>query len=373
MAFLCYTKKNNTLFIFSSSMHRQKTIYLTPPDLANENVAEKITCIRGHRERIARVEPEVIGSKVVFHNYGQGGAGWTFLFGCVHESLRQFNNYAQHKPKRPIAVIGAGAYGLLTAVMLTRAGYSITLYASQELDLASDKAAGFFFPRWRKKSTPEEIALFLRYGINSYTNYALISSGKHPFITYGAHFLPAYYSYSNDPGLAPYVERGLMSPPESVCIDFQNGLAYQVLAYESLFVDVPAMMAEFKRLQKELTIPLVIKTVESLEYDLAEQIIFNCTGWGAQKLTGDSLLVPIQGHLITLKNQSNQSALKYLINVKIPMPHPKGGAKDELLYYAPKSEGVIGITFMRGQADPAANQQEFARLIDRARTFFGTG
>jgi D-amino-acid oxidase len=353
-------------------MHKQKTIYLTPPALADENIAEKITCIRGHRERIARVEPETVGSKIIFHNYGQGGAGWTFLFGCVHESLRQFNVYVLHKPKKPIAVIGAGAYGLLTAIMLTRAGYQVTLYASQEHDLTSNKAAGFFFPRWRKKSTPEEIALFLRYGIDSYAAYSAISTGQHPFIASGASFLPAYYSVSNDPGFTPYAERGLMPAPEQVCIDFQNGLFYPAIAYQSLFVDVPVMMAEFKRLQKELAIGLVIKTVESLAYDLAEQIIFNCTGWGARNLTGDKLLVPIQGHLITLKNQQNQAALKYLINVKIPMPHPKGGTKDELLYYAPKEDGVLGITFMRGQADPAANQQEFARLINRARTFFGT-
>ncbi len=38
---------------------------------------------------------------------------------------------------------------------------------------------------------------------------------------------------------------------------------------------------------------------------------------------------------------------------------------------APKAHGILGITFIRGQADETANMHEFDRLIERAQKYFG--
>src|SRR5438132_1373230 len=100
-----------------------RTVHLTPPRISPAHIEEKIICIRAHRERIFRVETERRDNKLICHNYGQGGAGWTFLFGCVNESLRQLETASPaFGTSKPIVIIGAGCYGLLTACILARKG-----------------------------------------------------------------------------------------------------------------------------------------------------------------------------------------------------------------------------------------------------------
>src|SRR5579872_6926517 len=140
-------------------------IHLTPPTLDDTHIKEKIICIRGHRERMFRTEMETLPSgKTIFHNYGQGGAGWTFLFGCVNESIRQFEKYLVQARSAPshqeLCVVGAGCYGLLTAIELARKGYKVRIVAAHTENLPSTQAAGFFFPRPRKVATPDEAHVF---------------------------------------------------------------------------------------------------------------------------------------------------------------------------------------------------------------------
>jgi hypothetical protein len=191
-------------------------IILKPPSLSCEYIKEKITCIRGHRERLFYIDIERSNGKLICHNYGQGGAGWTFLFGCVNESIRKFEQCVSDNPslkKQKITVIGAGCYGLLTALMLAHKDYHVELIAQDTQNLPSHKAAGFFFPRPRKMSTPNEIAIFESLGIESFKAYQEIIQGRHPFIASGALMLPAYYGLDIDPGFKPYITQSLLAPP----------------------------------------------------------------------------------------------------------------------------------------------------------------
>ena len=61
-----------------------------------------------------------------------------------------------------------------------------------------------------------------------------------------------------------------------------------------------------------------------------------------------------------------------MINVKVIQNTPKGTPRDELIYYAPKESGILGITFLRGQDSLTANHHEFDRLLQRCKDFFGT-
>ena len=355
-------------------MNVKRTILLTPPQLGSEHIKEKITCIRAHRERIFQVYTQKTERKLICHNYGQGGAGWTFLFGCVNESIRQYQQHVQEDTslaKQPICVIGAGCYGLLTAIILARAGYTVRIVAKDTHNLPSDKAAGFFFPRARKCSTPQERAIFQAYGMESYRTYLQIINGTHPFITAGPKLLPAYYGLDIDPGFAPYIADELVKHPEQVTIDFGNGKQYDALEYQTVFINSTAMMLQLHRCVQNLNISIEKKEIETFD-DIPEPIIFNCTSLGAKKLTGDVRLIPVQGHLITLTNQPAVENLQYLINVKVVMPSVKGTPRDELIYFAPKDQGILGITFIRGQENPAANQHEFDRLLQRCKEYFGT-
>lgn len=352
----------------------KNTIHLTPPCFSPNQIKEKITCIRAHRERIFRVETELTSNKLICHNYGQGGAGWTFLFGCVHESLRQFEQQLQDAPRfknKPIVVIGAGCYGLLTAIILARRGYKVRIIAKETDDLPSHKAAGFFFPRARKSSAPQEIATFLARGIESYSTYLEIIRGEHPFIAQGPQLLPAYFSPGIDPGFSPYLEQGLVKKPKLTKITFDAKRRYDVMVYKTLFINAAVMMQELTRNIQELGIVITPAEIRSWD-EVDEPIIFNCAGMGAQQLANDPRIVPVQGHLITLQNQAAREQLNYMINVKVVASSPLGMPRDELIYFAPKGEGILGITFLRGQNSLTANHHEFERLIQRSQDFFGT-
>jgi hypothetical protein len=61
-----------------------------------------------------------------------------------------------------------------------------------------------------------------------------------------------------------------------------------------------------------------------------------------------------------------------MINFKVTMMNAAGtGLRDELIYFAPKDAGILGITFIRNESSLEANQHEFERLLERCRTFFG--
>jgi len=356
------------------TLNTQKIIRLTPPLFSSDNIKEKIICIRAHRERIFQVSTEIKDEKYIFHNYGQGGAGWTFLFGCVQESVRQFEAQLAHNSalkNKPICVIGAGCYGLLTAIILARARHAVHIVAAEIDNIPSNKAAGFFFPRWRKSSTPEEIALFTSFGIESYATYQTIAQGTHPFIAQGPKYLPVYYGLDIDPGFTPYIQQGLMAAPHQVTIDFGNGKIYEVNQYTSIFINTAQIMQELKRNINALSIDIVTKEIEHFS-DITESIIFNCAGLGAKKLTDDKKIIPVQGHLITLKNQPDMASMQYMVNVKVTMTNADGRQRDELIYYAPKESGIVGITFIRNQNSLTANQYEFDRLLQRCHDFFGT-
>ena len=344
-----------------------KKISLSPPLLANEHIQERIACIRAHRERIFNVSIQDHDGKFLIHNYGQGGAGWTFLFGCVNEAIRQFET-STHVPKQqPIAIIGAGCNGLLTAIMLARKGYNARIITKETDNLPSNKAAGFFFPRPRKCANQEERTIYQLLGQQSFSEYLQIIKGNHPFMNEGARLIPAYYGIDIDPGFAPYCASGLMPDPEEVMIDFENGKKFHATEYQSIFIDATAMMRELKRCMLALAIPLIKSEIKNF-IDLDEQIIFNCSNLGAQQLTHDPRLLPVQGHLITLKNQN---PLGYMLHSKVIQKSPRGYDRDELIYYAPKGNGILGITFIRNEHRLDANMHEFERLLERSRNFFG--
>ncbi len=351
----------------------RRLVHLHAPRFSDEHIKEKIICIRPHRERIFRVQTETMGDKLICHNYGQGGAGWTFLFGCVEESIEHYEHALAINPHlrtQPIAIIGAGCYGLLTAIALTRKGYTVRIITRDAPGVLSCNAAGFFFPRPRKTSNEHERALFERLGIASYKQYLRIAHGTHELFSSGAKIVPAYYAPTIDPGFEQYIKQGLMPPPTLVDITFGNDKQYAVMEYTTIFIDVIPLLQELQRLVTTLSIPISYQDIASFD-QLPESIIFNCAGLGAKKLANDARLIPVQGHLITLTHQAPMD-MPYMLNVMITMPSIKGTPRDELLYYAPKQSGILGITFIRGQDSTTTNQHEFDRLLQRCHDFFGS-
>ena len=108
----------------------------------------KITvCLRPFRAQGPRIEAERIGDKLVVHNYGHGGSGWSLSWGSGTLALNLA--LAGRDPSQTdIAVIGSGALGLTSAILAQRAGArSVTIYARDRIsDARSFRATGSWTP-----------------------------------------------------------------------------------------------------------------------------------------------------------------------------------------------------------------------------------
>ena len=90
----------------------------------------KVTvCTRPFRAAGPRIEAERIQDKLVVHNYGHGGSGWSLSWGSGTVAL-DLALAGRDPSQTDIAVIGCGALGLTAAILAQRAGArSVTIYA----------------------------------------------------------------------------------------------------------------------------------------------------------------------------------------------------------------------------------------------------
>ena len=90
-----------------------------------DRITDITVCTRPFRAQGPRLDVEQIGQKTVVHNYGHGGSGWSLSWGSSAIAAQK----AMAAGKRDIAVVGCGALGLTSALLLQRAGARVTIYA----------------------------------------------------------------------------------------------------------------------------------------------------------------------------------------------------------------------------------------------------
>ncbi len=90
-----------------------------PPIRAHIDRIFRVTvCLRPFRAVGPRIETERLGDKVVVHNYGHGGSGWSLSWGSADLAVRLAMGFGA--AKRELAVIGCGALGLTAAITAQR-------------------------------------------------------------------------------------------------------------------------------------------------------------------------------------------------------------------------------------------------------------
>src|SRR3984893_6628606 len=113
----------------------------TPPDVLHSDMLPSLMPVRAEPDRIFRVsvclrpfraagprlDVERVGDKTVVHNYGHGGSGWSLSWGSSSIAVEK----AMATGERDVAVIGCGALGLTSAILLQRAGAKVTIYAKE--------------------------------------------------------------------------------------------------------------------------------------------------------------------------------------------------------------------------------------------------
>src|SRR5687767_3462429 len=95
----------------------------SPVKVARNRVIREIVGLRPFRPEGFVVEAQRVGSKLLIHNYGHGGAGITLSWGTATQAVDLLRDFPQPSPARRaakpsprrFAVIGCGVNGLSTA------------------------------------------------------------------------------------------------------------------------------------------------------------------------------------------------------------------------------------------------------------------
>lgn len=360
--------------------------HLTPPKLEKETIAAEIRCVRPMREGTFNISTEDCAEKFVVHCYGHGGCGWTTFMGSVDRAIELFQKrYPSPSTAPPIRVIGAGCMGLCSAIELTQKGYKVTGITTQELyDIPSWNAAGYF-ALVSVKVSPEEEAAVNRINFSTFTSYQKIQQGQHPYLSPKAvRWLPVYCSQDTHAGVEELEQMGMIPPMEIVDLDFGNGTVHRDFKkFMTYFFDVTTLMRELHAETARLQIPIQMGKIENFG-DVAEEVVFNCTGLGGRDLAKDNKMIPVRGHLLMLNEEAGSGHMDYMVYTKVIQD-----GKEEYVYLFPRTQyispanpdgttcyGVLGGTFIMG-AEKLSNEElaafdtiELQRLFQRNVQFF---
>lgn len=354
--------------------------HITPPQFGSTHLGKQITCHRPMRRGTPEMSVQRIGDKIVAHDYGHGGSGWTLGPGSAsYVNKLLIDSEAELASKdTPLTIIGSGALGLFTTYDLHARGFTnITVVAKSFENLTSHNAGGLLAPVSMDNS-PEMQAVVDKIGIDAYKFYETIAKGTHPDFKEGAVIVPAYFESREESGLEPYVGK-VMEPAKDVTLDFGNGTTRNVVAYDDgIFIDTAKMMAGLNAFLREKGVTFEQREVTSFD-EIPTKYIINCTGLGSGVLNNDPEMVSVQGHLIMLKDQVPPH-MQYMILMYFGTFKTASGMDvKRSLYVFPKhlpgsgenDVGVFGGTFIEGGSPDTPNEEEFDIMLQNAKKFYG--
>jgi glycine/D-amino acid oxidase-like deaminating enzyme len=294
-------------------------------------------CTRPFRAQGPRIEAERLGRKLVVHNYGHGGSGWSLSWGSGSMAVA----LAMANRSRELAVIGCGALGLTAALVAQRAGFKVRIYAKDRPpDVRSSYATGHWSPSSRfctaEHATPELIQRWEEMARTSFRTFQhLLGLPGDPI-----EWRDGYYLRELEPGAPPPL---LQPEPNYAGLDhrlrdlvpFSEELppgthpfpGFYVRRYSDLVFNISnylrMLQADFLAAGGE---------IETREFDspsdvarLREKTIINATGYGARALFGDESLVPVRGQLLRL----------------IPQPEITYSLSYSTLFMLPRRDGIV--------------------------------
>jgi glycine/D-amino acid oxidase-like deaminating enzyme len=330
---------------------------LAPLRAATDRITQITVCTRPFRAQGPRIEAEQVGQKTVVHNYGHGGSGWSLSWGSSAIAVQK----AMSLGERDVAVIGCGAMGLTSALLLQRAGARVTIYAKDlPPNTTSNIAGAQWFPVYvfrRGQTAPDFMPRFVEACHLANRRYQLMVGAR-----YGIRWLPNY-----EMGADPIPEGGLHSfdspirdlVPEMRDLDAaENPFPFPyVRQFETMMIEpntyLPALLQDFQVSGGKIEVREVHNPAEL--QNLSERVIVNCTGLGAKALFGDEELTPIKGQLTFL----------------LPQPEIQYCTLAEDLYMFPRSDGIaLGGTHEVGVWSLEPDLQAKQRIVAGQQKLF---
>jgi glycine/D-amino acid oxidase-like deaminating enzyme len=297
-------------------------------------------CTRPFRAAGPRLDVERIADKVLVHNYGHGGSGWSLSWGSSTIAMRK----ALATGAKDIAVIGCGALGLTSAILLQRAGLRVTIYAKDRPpEVRSSLATGVWSPDSRLcleenadagfKASWEEMC---RISYRTYQNYlGLAGDPVEWFDNYiladgPFRFTPPSPPNGNEPRFAA-LQRTLVPDLVPAAEQFPEGThpfpSGALRRSPSMMFNIPAyarlLLGDFLANGGH---------IETREFHsprdfaaLRQRTLINATGYGARALFGDNSLIPVRGQLVHM----------------IPQPEIRYGLLWQTYSMVPRRDGLV--------------------------------
>jgi hypothetical protein len=305
------------------------SLQLVPVRASSDRITRITVCTRPFRAQGPRLDTEKVGSKLIVHNYGHGGSGWSLSWGSSSIAIRK----AMTTGEKDIAVIGCGALGLTSALLLQRAGARVTIYAKElPPNVRSSMATGVWSPDSRicleENATPafkqrwQEMA---RASFQTYQNFLGLPGAPVEFID--------NYFVSDEPLAArrrpppdsrpPFAElqRELLGDLLTQGVEFAPGshslglhylrrnslMMFNLTAYSRL------LMSDFSANGGKIEIAEFHTPGDFAK--LREKTLINATGYGARALFGDQTVTPVRGQLARVIPQTDIDYGLYYKNV----------------------------------------------------------
>jgi hypothetical protein len=314
-------------------------LQLLPVRASTDRITRITVCTRPFRAQGPRLDTEQIGSKFVVHNYGHGGSGWSLSWGSSGVAVRK----AMASGERDVAVIGCGALGLTSALLLQRAGARVTIYAKDlPPNVRSSLASGLWTPDSRicleENATPAFKQLWeqmTRSSFQTYQNFLGLSGTPVEFID--------QYFVSDEPAA---VRRRGVTDGRPRFADLQRELVPDLMTQGTDFAPGShSLGARYLRRNSLMMFNLASYQrlllgdfganggkIEIAEFHtpddfakLRERTLINATGYGARALFGDQSLTPVRGQLARV----------------IPQPEVNYGLFYKGVSFVPRRDGLV--------------------------------
>jgi len=316
------------------------SLQLAPLRAGTDRITQVTVCTRPFRAQGPRLDVEQIGQKTIVHNYGHGGSGWSLSWGSSGMAVHQ----AMATGEREIAVIGCGALGLTSGLLLQRAGARVTIYAKDlPPNVRSSLATGVWSPDSRicleEQATPAFKQLWANMARQSFQTYqSLLGLPGNP-----VEFIDSYFvsddsisvrrrgsSTDTRPKFAE-LQRELIADLIPRSEDFGPGshpfserylrrntlMMFNISAYARL------LMEDFAANGGKIQIAEFHTPADFVK--LREKVLVNATGYGARALFGDESIIPVRGQLARM----------------IPQPEIGYGLFYKGVSFVPRRDGLV--------------------------------
>jgi D-amino-acid oxidase len=318
--------------------------------------------------------PSRFGSKFLIHNYGHGGAGITLSFGCasvVADHVRLLlSDMRRSRTRASVAVIGSGVVGLTVAAELRRRWpkLPITIYA-KELDLrktTSFVAAGQFQPSgiWAEYQSDDAKKVLADYLRRSRDRIVEIQNSSRQHL-YGIAFRRDYTLDDWNPGYDDYTPADVVPRYKFGTLPFTR-LNMAGREYRTWLINPTILLPRLARDLRRRAVRFRQKQFESKAdfSDLRENIIVNCTGYGARALMDDPKVIARRGHLVLLRRTLPKQFYFF-----------SGGCSNGRIMYVfcRQNDIVVGGTAQRGNDSESILEPDratFERMLSNARSVF---